>query len=58
MTRLLAKIFAAIGVVSKGHLVEVDRSGLVSGYIGQTASKVNEVVEESLGGILFGKSYF
>lgn len=53
VARLLAKIFAAIGVVSKGHLVEVDRSGLVSGYIGQTAMKVHDVVEESLGGILF-----
>jgi len=49
----LSKIYAAIGVVSKGHLVEVDRSGLVSGYIGQTAMKVTDVIEESLGGILF-----
>lgn len=53
VARLLSKIYAAIGVVKKGHLVEVDRSGLVSGYIGQTASKVQEVVEEALGGILF-----
>lgn len=53
VARLLSKIYAAIGVVDKGHLVEVDRSGLVSGYIGQTATKVQEVVEEALGGILF-----
>ncbi|MBQ4068802.1 MAG: AAA family ATPase [Lachnospiraceae bacterium] len=53
VARLLSKIYAAIGVVSKGHLVEVDRSGLVSGYIGQTAMKVTDVIEESLGGILF-----
>lgn len=53
VARLLSKIYAAIGVVEKGHLVEVDRSGLVSGYIGQTAAKVLEVVEEALGGILF-----
>lgn len=53
VARLLSKIYAAIGVVDKGHLVEVDRSGLVSGYIGQTAAKVQEVVEEALGGILF-----
>lgn len=53
VARLLSKIYAAIGVVEKGHLVEVDRSGLVSGYIGQTATKVQEVVEEALGGILF-----
>lgn len=53
VARLLSKIFAGIGVVSKGHLVETDRSGLVSGYIGQTAGKVQDVVEDALGGILF-----
>jgi len=53
VARLLSKIYAAIGVVEKGHLVEVDRSGLVCGYIGQTATKVQEVVEDALGGILF-----
>lgn len=53
VARLLAAIYAGIGVVEKGHLVEVDRSGLVSGYIGQTAMKVQDVVEEALGGILF-----
>lgn len=53
VARLLAKIYASIGVIEKGHLVEVDRSGLVCGYIGQTATKVSEVVEEALGGILF-----
>ncbi len=53
VARMLAKIYASIGVVEKGHLVEVDRSGLVCGYIGQTATKVAEVVEEALGGILF-----
>lgn len=53
VARLLAKIFAAIGVCEKGQLVEVDRAGLVSGYIGQTAMKVQEVIEQALGGILF-----
>lgn len=53
VARLLSKIYSAIGVLEKGHLVEVDRSGLVSGYIGQTATKVQDVVEEALGGVLF-----
>ncbi len=53
VARLLAKVYKSIGVVEKGHLVEVDRSGLVSGYIGQTALKVQDVIAEALGGILF-----
>jgi Cdc6-like AAA superfamily ATPase len=53
VARLLAQIYKAIGLVSKGHLVETDRSGLVAGYVGQTALKVSDVVRQSLGGILF-----
>lgn len=53
VARLLAKIYHKLGVLSKGHLVEVDRSGLVAGYVGQTAIKVQEVIQEALGGILF-----
>lgn len=53
VARLLAKIYYKLGVLSKGHLVEVDRSGLVGGYVGQTAIKVQEVIQKSLGGILF-----
>ncbi|WP_420127823.1 AAA family ATPase [Longimicrobium sp.] len=53
VARLLAQIFRAIGVLEKGHLVETDRSGLVAGYVGQTAIKVNEKVAEALGGMLF-----
>lgn len=53
VARLLAKIYKAIGAISKGHLVEVDRSGLVCGYIGQTATKTAEVIESALGRVLF-----
>jgi AAA+ superfamily predicted ATPase len=53
VARLLAQIFHTLGVVSKGQLVETDRSGLVAGYVGQTAPKVNEVMREALGGVLF-----
>lgn len=53
VARLLANIYYKIGVLSKGQLVEVDRSGLVGGYVGQTALKVQEVVKSAIGGILF-----
>lgn len=53
VARLLAKIYHAIGVLSKGTLVEVDRSGLVGGYVGQTAIKTKSVLDSALGGVLF-----
>lgn len=53
VARILAKIYHGLGVLSKGHLVEVDRSGLVAGYMGQTGEKVMEVIESAKGGILF-----
>ncbi len=53
VARLLAKIYHAIGVLSQGQLVEVDRSGLVAGFVGQTALKTQEVIQRALGGVLF-----
>ena len=53
VARILSKIYHGLGVLSKGHLVEVDRSGLVAGYMGQTSEKVMEVVEKAKGGVLF-----
>ncbi len=53
VARVLADIYKALGVLSKGQLVETDRSGLVGGYVGQTALKVQEVVSNALGGVLF-----
>jgi SpoVK/Ycf46/Vps4 family AAA+-type ATPase len=53
VARLLARAYRALGVLSKGHLIEVDRSGLVAGYVGHTALKTKEVVRRALDGVLF-----
>ena len=53
VARLLAKIYHAVGVLSKGQLVEVDRSGLVAGFVGQTALKTQQAVQKAIGGVLF-----
>ena len=53
VARIMAKIFRALGVIERGHMVECDRSSLVAGYSGQTAIQTAEVIEKSLGGILF-----
>ncbi|MBQ2690724.1 MAG: AAA family ATPase [Clostridia bacterium] len=53
IARLMSKIYRSLGILSKGHLVEVDRSGLVAGYVGQTAIKTKKVIDEALGGVLF-----
>lgn len=53
VARLLARLYHAIGVLPKGQLVEVDRSGLVAGFVGQTAQKTQEVIQKAIGGVLF-----
>ena len=53
IARLMARIYKCLGILSKGQLVEVDRSGLVAGYVGQTATKTSEVIQKALGGVLF-----
>ncbi len=53
IARLLSKIYKEMGILEKGHLIEVDRSGLVAGYQGQTAIKTDSVIQRSLGGTLF-----
>ncbi|MGL5955698.1 MAG: AAA family ATPase [Brevinema sp.] len=53
MARLIADILYNIGMINTNKLIETDRSGLVAGYIGQTALKTKEVVMEALDGVLF-----
>jgi hypothetical protein len=52
VARLVAEIYRSLGAVSRGHLVETDRSGLVAGYVGQTAERTQQVVESALDGVL------
>ena len=53
VARILARIYKGLGILEKGHLIEVDRQGLVAGYVGQTAIKTAEKINEAMGGILF-----
>lgn len=53
VARMLGEIYRYLGILPKGQLVEVDRGGLVKGFVGQTATRVQEVVDEALGGMLF-----
>jgi predicted ATPase with chaperone activity len=48
IARLMGRFTARVGILSKGQLIEVDRSGLVAGYVGQTAIKTGEVIERPL----------
>jgi SpoVK/Ycf46/Vps4 family AAA+-type ATPase len=53
VARLIGRIYAALGVVPQGHVIETDRAGLVAEYVGQTAIKTSGVFEKARGGILF-----
>ena len=53
IARLMSRIYKVLGILSKGHLVETDRSGLVAGFVGQTAIKTSDVIKKALGGVLF-----
>jgi SpoVK/Ycf46/Vps4 family AAA+-type ATPase len=53
VARILAKIYKALGILERGHIVETDRQGLVAGFVGQTAIKTSEKIDEALGGVLF-----
>ena len=53
VARILAKLYKEIGILTTGQLVETDRSGLVAGYVGQTAIKTQKKIQEAMGGVLF-----
>jgi stage V sporulation protein K len=53
VARIYAQMLRALGLLSKGHLIETDRAGLIAGHVGQTALKTNAKVDEALGGVLF-----
>ena len=53
IARIIAAIYRDLGILKKGHLIETDRSGLVAGYLGQTAVKTNAIIDEALDGVLF-----
>lgn len=53
IARILGRIYQTLGVLKKGHVVEVDRSGLVAGYVGQTEEKTNKAIDKAMDGILF-----
>jgi len=53
VARILTKIYKALGILERGHMIETDRQGLVAGYVGQTAIKTAEKIDDSMGGVLF-----
>jgi SpoVK/Ycf46/Vps4 family AAA+-type ATPase len=53
VARIVAELYCSLGIIPSNHIVEVDRAGLVAGYVGQSAIKTLEVLESALGGVLF-----
>jgi len=53
IARILGKIYKALGLLERGHVIETDREGLIAGYIGQTAIKTKEMIDKAKGGVLF-----
>jgi SpoVK/Ycf46/Vps4 family AAA+-type ATPase len=53
VARIVSNIYKALGILERGHIVEVDRQGLVAGYVGQTAIKTMEAIDKAEGGVLF-----
>lgn len=53
VARILARIYKALGILERGHLIETDRQGMVAGYVGQTAIKTDKKINEAIGGVLF-----
>ncbi len=53
VARILTKIYKSLGILERGHMVETDRQGLVAGFVGQTATKTAEKIDEAMGGVLF-----
>ncbi|MBP7184953.1 MAG: AAA family ATPase [Saprospiraceae bacterium] len=53
VARILTKIYKSLGILERGHMIETDRQGLVAGYVGQTAIKTAEKIDQAIGGVLF-----
>ena len=53
VARIMGKIYKALGLLERGHMVELDKQGLVAGFVGQTAIKTDERIQEAKGGVLF-----
>lgn len=53
VARILTKLYKSLGILERGHMVETDRQGLIAGFVGQTATKTAEKIDEAMGGVLF-----